>query len=138
MGITKNKIQLLDKILSVETEMDIDYWCNWWDYSYEDYSVNECGCSECNDYWGGRCIYEGSWEYLNDNNFDYNNTPQLINTFRYGKILNKQPIFGRMIDMDSIYSKERLREKKINQILGLEPPSYLHKSTVGDFFPKEN
>ena len=133
MAITKNKIQLLDKILSVETEMDVDYWCNWWDYSYEDYRGNGCDCSECNDYWGGRCIYEGSWEYLND----VFNNHQTITTSRYWRRLeNNNIVIGKMIDMDSIYSKERLREKKINQILGLESSSYLQKPTVGDFFPK--
>lgn len=36
--------------------------------------------------------------------------------------------------MKSIYSREILRDKKINQILGLE---YEHKPTFGDIFPKK-
>jgi len=136
MAITKNKIQLLDKILSVEAEMDTDYWCNWWNYSYENYNYSDCDCSECNNngYWG-QCIYEGGWGYLNDV-FD---DRHIVTTGKSWKRLsnNGNIIIGKMIDMNSIYSRERLREKKINQVLGLESASY-HKATIGDFFPKEN
>lgn len=111
--------------------MDVDYWCNWWNYSYEDY--RDCDCSGCADYWDGICIHEGSWEYLND---VFSNHQTITTSRSWRRLENNNIVIGKMIDMNSIYSKERLREKKINQILGLESASYLQKPTVGDFFPK--
>ena len=101
MGITKGKIELMDKAISLELELELDYYCDFWGYYYEDYN---------SIYWDEE--REPCWKYL-----DIVDQNLMIDTYRYGKRLRRSYIPGRMIDMDSIYTKEILREKKINQIL---------------------
>ena len=108
----------MDKAISVEVEMELDYYCNFWGYYYEDYD------SPYYDEDRDPC-----WGYL-----ESSDTYNIMKTFRYGKRFNSNVITGRMIDMDTIYSKEMLRERKIDQILGLD----ITKPTIGDFFPKED
>lgn len=121
MAITKNKTQLIDKALSLELELELDYYCDWWGYYYEDYN---------SDYYDDD--RDPCWSYLESSDSDF-----IWVTYRYGKRLQKVYRAGRMIDMDTIYSKEKLRERKINQILGLELPTYVPYPTLGDIFPKE-
>lgn len=117
-------------------EYNDGWYSSWGDYDDDDYRSDRCDCSECNDYWGGQCEYEGTWGYLNTIDDDVKNTQKIVNTGRYWRRIVNQTLVGRMIDMDSIYSREKLREKKINQILGLEKPTYISRPTIGDFFPK--
>ena len=121
MAITKNKIQLIDKAMSLELEMELDYYCYYWNYYYEDYDYD----------WEDE--REPCWSYL-----DLSDDTVIVETFRYGKRFKNGAVkTGRMIDMDTIYSREKLREKKINQILGLEKPTYVASPTLGDFFPEK-
>lgn len=120
MAITKNKIELLDKSISVELEMELDYYNNYWSYYYEDYYYPE----EYDD--DGGC-----WGYIPTENLF-----MVINSYRGGcKTINKSPNIGSLIDMNTIYPKHILREKKINQLLGLEYYN-MYKPTLAEIFPK--
>lgn len=112
----------MDKAISLELELELDYYCDFWGYYYEDYD---------SIYWDEE--REPCWKYL-----ESSNRYDVVETFRYGKRFKSNVITGRMIDMNTIYSKEKLRERKIDQILGLELPTYIHKPTLGDFFQKNN
>ena len=119
MAITKNKIELLDKTISVEMEMELDYYNSYWGYYYEDYYYP--------DYYDDN---DDGWSYVKDTPDDY-----IISTFRYGKRLQRKQRIGWLIDMNTIYPKHIMREKKINQLLGLEY-HYMYKPTLAEIFPK--
>jgi len=121
MALRKNKIELLDKSISIEVEMDLDYYNNYWNYYYEDYYYP--------DYDDG----DGCWDYIPIESSD---DSILIHSYGIGRrTINKSPNIGRMIDMNTIYPKHIMREKKINQILGLEY-HYMYKPTLAEIFPK--
>ena len=70
------------------------------------------------------CDYDEWYDDYDDYDiYDYipNNSKQIIITKQRGvPRLGGVGRIGAMIDMNSIYSKEILRDKKINQLLGLE------------------
>jgi hypothetical protein len=81
-------------------------WWYWWDYYDDDYNY-------CEESWG--VVYK----YIQDDNFNTQKWPEKVLQKR-GSIRYKSNI-GRgilQIDMMSIYSKEMLRQKKIDMILG--------------------
>lgn len=124
MAITKNKIELLDKTISVEMEMEVDYYDWWCGYYYDD------------DYYPHYDDdYDPCWSYLDVTDIEYS----IINTRGRVKSINKSKYYpysiGRMIDMNTIYPTNILREKKINQLLGLEYYS-MYKPTLAEIFPK--
>lgn len=120
MALRKNKIELLDKTISVEMEMELDYYNSYWDYYYEDYYYPDYYDDDNDD----------GWFYVKDIPDDY-----IISTFSYGKRLQRKQRIGWLIDMSTIYPIHILREKKINQILGLEY-HYMYKPTLAEIFPK--
>jgi hypothetical protein len=44
------------------------------------------------------------------------------------------PKYGRLIDMNTIYSKEVIRQKKINYLLGIDKYEIQLKPTIGDSY----
>lgn len=105
--------------------MEIDYYSYWDSYGYDDYY--------CNDYYEDD--RDPCWSYTESIEPDYDLISK--NRGRYSS-QNHARVLGKMIDMDTIYSREVLRERKIDQILGLLAPTYIPKATIGDFFPKNN
>lgn len=117
MAITKNKTQILDDQLSLRKSID-DY-IDYYDYDYYDFYDNSCDvycyCQYC---WNG-----GDYEYLSKDLY-------------FNKLVSRRGILrfqvsiplDREIDMNSIYSKEIMRDLKIDDILGL---SNKHKKTLG-------
>ena len=105
-------------------EMEIDYYC-YWDYYYEDYYYP--------DYQEDDIDY--CWSYIEYPDIDY----VIVDTRRGVKTFNRSRYYpyslGRMIDMNTIYPKHILREKKINQLLGLEYHN-MYKPTLAEIFPK--
>ena len=87
--------------LETQTEIQNDQWGYWWDY-YDDYSYS---------------YYEEPWsihyEYVKNLNEETIFQRRGLITSQY-----KRPPSGVMIDMESIYSKEMLRQRKIDKILG--------------------
>lgn len=115
MAHKKNKTEILDRIITdsgLSGEFDWDFW----DYDYYDYHDYYCDCH--------LCVPEYKYLPLDQSNLIY----------RVGKRKNihfvGEPIIGRMIDMSSVYSKEILRQKRINFFLGLE--SDFRKPTFAD------
>lgn len=120
MAKNKSKIDILEKYITVDTEMQLDgFW--YWMYAYEDYYY---------DRYDDFIPDDACWSYI-ENIYDY----MIIQTYGVKKILTLPSRGGAMIDMNTIYPKHILREKKINQILGLEYHS-MYKPTLAEYFPK--
>ena len=105
------------------TKLDLeDYWedyYNWNWYGYDDY---QC----IGDY--DDCEY-GEYKYLNFNK------PDLLYRWKRGKSYGMNECFIKSypIDMDTIYSKEIMRDRKINQVLGIDQDKV---PTFADLFVK--
>jgi len=122
MVITKNKTELLDRTISLESAIE-----EYFSEGYDDYYYNDpycgCCCEVCCDY------YTDDFEYLEDEECN------LIYLFRRGRLLmsfGKKPRISRMIDMKTVYSKEIMRDKNIDIILGLSKE--FQKITIGDLY----
>ena len=113
MALRKNKTEILDKIITKAELIDYDHYWSYWDDDYDDYSYCEnCGNYFCRDY--DHCI---EYSYLPDEL-----QPKTVTHISKRGIRVNQHTHssGKLIDMTSIYSKEALRQKRINHILGIE------------------
>lgn len=123
MANKKSKIDLRDNSLSLNRELSehYDWFENWWnDYDdYDDYSGHH-------DYY----ICVPDYKYLPDVESN------LIYRSWVGRrlVFSGEPIIGKMIDMTTVYSKELMREKKIDSILGLS--NDFNKVTLADIWKK--
>ena len=127
MALRKNKIELLDKSYSLR--ISLDQWCDDEYFSYyEDY--DDCYYWTCNS-WNQRCDCEYCYP---DISYGYIPQPEdnRMSLSRRGIIrsMSRPVIMGREIDMNTIYSKEIMRERKIDEILGLS----LRYPTIGDIW----
>lgn len=126
MAITKNKTELLDMTISLSSAIE-DYFSEGYDYYYDYYDdYYGCCCPSCSGY------YTDDFEYLEDD------ICNLVYLFRRGKSamsFGKSPKIGRMIDMRKVYSKEIMRDKNIDIILGLSKE--FQKITIGDLYYEE-
>ena len=123
MALRKNKTEILDRIITKDELIDYDHW-SYWDDDYDDYSYCEnCGNYFCRDY--DHCI---EYSYLPE---DFQ--PKTITHIskRGTRVTQHTHSPGKLIDMTSIYSKEVLRQKRINHILGIELMEY-SRPTLGD------
>jgi hypothetical protein len=123
MALRKNKTEILDRIITKDELCD-DYYWSYWDDDYDDYSYCEnCGNYFCRDY--DHCI---EYSYLPDEL-----QPKTITHIskRGTRVTQHTHSSGKLIDMTSIYSKEVLRQKRINHILGIELMEY-SRPTLGD------
>ena len=119
MAISKNKIELIDRTISLRLAID-EYYDDGYDYyDYDDYYG--CSCPACLGY------DDSVWSYIEPEEC------RLIYKFQRGRIISfgKSPKIGSMIDMRSVYSKDILRQKNIDSILGLS--NEFHKATIGDY-----
>lgn len=128
----KSKGDLLDDSFDLKLELQ-DWYTSYWDWDddyYDYYTVcDNCGKSYCIDY-----------EYCSD--YDYIKLPK----FDWGyKVINKafrnyrisDPMLrGGYIDMESIYGKIEMRNRRIDIVLGLREPNYIQPVTIGDFFDR--
>ena len=124
MAITKNKTELLDRTISLESAIE-EYLSEGYDDYYYDDPYYGCCCAVCCGY------YTDDFEYLEDE------ICNLVYLFRRGKLLmsfGKKPKMGRMVDMRKVYSKEIMRDKNIDIILGLSKE--FQKMTIGDLYEK--
>jgi len=102
MALRKSKIEILDRIITKSELIDYDhYWSYWDDDGY-------CDCYSC---------VPINFEYLPDEL-----QPKTVTHISKRGIRVTQHTHspGKLIDMTSIYSKEILRQKRINHILGIE------------------
>lgn len=101
MAKHKNKTEIIDSIILKEHKSfkSYNYW--WWDDS---------------DYWGYDVDYD--WEY--DWEYDLED-PDLYKmeyiSKRFGRVSKHKHIMGKKINMESAYSKQNLRQMKLEAIL---------------------
>jgi hypothetical protein len=107
----KNKWNIIGKELDIESEKyKNDFYWFWYDGDdYDKFDYNH-SCDNCGS------TYCHDYEYCQE--------------YRY---LN-----GNYIDMMSIYSKEYLRQKKIDYLLGVDKYEVYKKPTIGDIYESRN
>lgn len=120
MALKKNKIHIIEKITSLHSSIkeyeEEGYWWgddDWYEYQNDLDYLNEFATYEYIDEEPEKIRYmhkyRSSW-YMGLENTNH----------------------GRMIDMNTIYSKEILRQRKIDEILGLGEPISRKTTTIGD------
>ena len=108
MAHKKSKIEILDSIIHTQELEEANRWMYYWDYDdWDDYHDDYCDCYAC---------MPVDYEYLPDEL----QPKQVTHISKRGIRVNHIYSPGKMIDMTSIYSKEVLRQKRINHILGIE------------------
>lgn len=120
MAHKKNKIEILDKIIYKQELEEANMWMYYWDYDYDwNYHDSYCDCYSC---------MPVDYEYLPEEL----QPKQVTHISKRGiRITEHTWSPGKLIDMNSIYSKEILRQKRINHILGIESMEHT-KTTLGD------
>lgn len=123
MALRKNKTDILDRIITKDglSESYAWFYLYWDDDDYNYNYCDNCGHYFCRDY--DHCV---TYEYLPDEL-----QPKPVYYISKRVRTYHSISMGRMIDMTSIYSKEILRQKRINHILGIELMDY-PKITIGD------
>jgi hypothetical protein len=127
----KKRSQVLDD--KFDYKLEWDSWYTYWDCDdddYYDYSpCGNCGKSYCNDY-----------EYCQP--YDYIELPEINwgykvvkKAFRRWDIVDPS-LYGSYINMESIYGKIEMRNRRIDIVLGLREPNYTQPVTIGDFFDR--
>lgn len=120
MALRKNKTEILESIIHKHELEDANYWMYYWDYDYDDdYHDGYCDCYMC---------MPVDYDYLPDEL-----QPKTVTHISKRGIRVTQHTHspGKLIDMTSIYSKEVLRQKRINHILGIESMEH-SQTTLGD------
>ena len=119
MALRKSKIEILDKIIA-KTNLIEEWGYGYWDddYDWDDHD-GYCDCYMCMSI---------DYDYLPDEL-----QPKTVTHISKRGIRVTQHTHspGKLIDMTSIYSKEVLRQKRINHILGIELMEHSHP-TLGD------
>ena len=81
--------------------------------------------------------YDGDFYDDIDSNYDYQSYDYLEEVYdnyisKKGKVSIYTSLRGSYIDMMSVYSKQVLRQIKIDQLLGLDNFQFSKKTTIGD------
>lgn len=104
-------------------EEDDDYW------SYDYSPCDSCGQTYCDNY---ECQ---EYDYIKLPEFDWGY--KIVNkAFRRWSITDPR-LPGSYIDMETIYGKEEMRNRRIDIVLGLRQPSYEEKPTIGDIYKEK-
>ncbi len=120
MAHKKNKTEILESIIHKQELEEANMWMYYWDYDdWDCYHDDYCDCYSC---------IPVDYEYLPDEMQP--KSPTYISK-RGIRVTQHTYDVGRLIDMTSIYSKEVLRQKRINHILGIEPIDHT-PTTLGD------
>jgi hypothetical protein len=120
MALRKSKIEILDSIIYKQELEEANRWMYYWDYDdWDDYHDGYCDCYSCMPI---------DFEYLPEEL-----QPKSITHISKRGIRVTEHTYspGKLIDMNSIYSKEVLRQKRINHILGIESMEH-SRPTLGD------
>ena len=127
MAHKKIKSDIKSKLFLVDGLREYDDWWCYWDYDDYDYHDVYCDCYMCMPI---------EYEYLPDNEqpkpTDY--------VYRRGKIHVSRGTYssGKMIDMKTIYSKEILRQKKLDAIFGGDYTLYGTKTYLKDLLDEKS
>jgi len=106
---------------------------NKWDIIGRD--IDKDNCEEYNNYF--YYWYDGDSYDDIDSNYDYQSYDYLEEVYdnyisKKGKVSIYTSLRGSYIDMMSVYSKQVLRQIKIDQLLGLDNFQFSKKTTIGD------
>ena len=126
----KSKSDLLGDNFDLKLELE-DWYTYWdWDDGYYDYSAcDNCGKSYCDDY-----EYCQPYDYIQLPKFDWG-YKVVKKAFRRWDVVDPS-LYGSYIDMESIYGKIEMRNRRIDIVLGLREPNYTQPVTIGDFFDR--
>ena len=127
----KTKSDLLDDNFDLKLELKDWYTSYWdWDDDYYDYSpCDNCGKSYCDDY-----EYCQPYDYIQLPKFDWG-YKVIKKAFRRWDVVDPS-LYGSYIDMESIYGKIEMRNRRIDIVLGLREPNYIQPVTICDFFDR--
>jgi hypothetical protein len=127
----KSKGDLLGDNFDLKLELEDWYTSYWdWDDDYYDYSeCDNCGKSYCDDY-----EYCQPYDYIQLPKFDWG-YKVIKKAFRRWDVVDPS-LYGSYIDMESIYGKIEMRNRRIDIVLGLREPNYTQPVTIGDFFDR--
>jgi hypothetical protein len=127
----KGKSDLLGDNFDLKLELEDWYTSYWdWDDDYYDYSeCDNCGKSYCDDY-----EYCQPYDYIQLPKFDWG-YKVIKKAFRRWDVVDPS-LYGSYIDMESIYGKIEMRNRRIDIVLGLREPNYTQPVTIGDFFDR--
>lgn len=127
----KSKSDLLGDNFDLKLELEDWYTSYWdWDDDYYDYSeCDNCGKSYCDDY-----EYCQPYDYIQLPKFDWG-YKVIKKAFRRWDVVDPS-LYGSYIDMESIYGKIEMRNRRIDIVLGLREPNYTQPVTIGDFFDR--
>lgn len=127
----KSKGDLLDDSFDLKLELKDWYTSYWdWDDDHWDYSAcDNCGKSYCSDY-----EYCQPYDYIQLPKFDWG-YKVIKKAFRRWDVVDPS-LYGSYIDMESIYGKIEMRNRRIDIVLGLREPNYIQPVTIGDFFDR--
>ena len=120
MALRKSKIEILDSIIHKQELEEANRWMYYWDWDdWDDFHDDYCDCYSC---------VPIDFEYLPDEL----QPKQVTYISKRGiRITEHTWSPGKLIDMTSIYSKEVLRQKRINHILGIENMEH-SRTTLAD------
>jgi len=124
MAIKKNKIHIIEKITSLHSSIkEYEEEGYWWDDDYDWWHEEQSDLSTLNEY--------ATYEYLPEEP----EKKSYIHKYRSSWYMSLENVKqGRMIDMNTIYSKETLRHKRIDEILGIGKPISRKTTTIGDIW----
>ena len=125
MGHKKTKYDIQSKLFLKDGLQEYaDWWYEWdWDYDYHD---DYCDCYLC---------MPVDYEYLPDDQ-----QPKTIDYIskRGMRVTTHTYSFGKLIDMSTIYSKEIMRQKKLEAILGGQYEIFYKKSYFKDLLDEKS
>ena len=126
----KSKSDLLGDNFDLKLELE-DWYTYWdWDDGYYDYSAcDNCGVTYCHDY-----EYCQPYDYIQLPKFDWG-YKVVKKAFRRWDI-SDPTLPGVYIDMETIYGKTEMRNRRIDIVLGLRESNYTQPVTIGDFFDR--
>lgn len=129
----KTKSQKIDDGFDYKLEWD-SWYTSYWDDDYYDYdyytTCDNCGKSYCNDY---EFCQEPGYIELPKIDWGY----KIVNkAFRRWSISDPS-LPGQYIDMETIYGKTEMRNRRIDIVLGLREPHYKEPITIGDIYKEK-
>ena len=125
MANKKSKYDIKSQLFLKDGLREYDDWWYEWDWDYDDHD-DYCDCYLC---------MPVDYEYLPDDQ-----QPKTIDYIskRGVRVTTHTYSFGKLIDMSTIYSKEIMRQKKLEAILGGQYEIFYKKSYFKDLLDEKS
>ncbi len=128
MGHKKTKYDIQSKLFLKDGLQDYADWWFFWDD--DDYI---CECDHCGSYHCRGCF--NYYEYLPE---EFQPEPKEYVSKRGSRITLENYSTGKLIDMSSIYSKEELRQRKLEAIFGGDYEVFYKKNYFRDLINEKS